>query len=456
MNHRRENSLTEGPVLNALLAFAIPLFASQLLQQFYNMADAWVVGNFADNEAFAAVSMAGTPISTVVGLFNGLSVGGGVVISRYFGAKEEERLIDAIHTNLLISLLFSLAATAASFLFIPVLLSWMNTPDNVMPQALPYFQIYFGGISTVILYNCCMGIMRSLGDSLRPLFYLGLSTVVNVILDLLFVAGFKMGAAGAAIATIIAQGISVALCLKRMWGPDFPFPLSLKKLRPNPEIMGQVLSQGLPAGVQNSLICIGNLVVQSNINTFGSYAIAGHGAFSKLEGFALLPVLGISMALTTFVSQNLGAGQFERARKGAVVGILFSMALAEVIGVFLYFHLSGFLGIFAKSPEAVSYGMIHGRTVSLFLCLLAFSNCASGALRGFGKSAVSMFVMLICWCGIRVVFVTAALRVFPVFQTISAAYPLTWSLSTLALFFFLFQTCRHPANAPMKRAPQNA
>lgn len=432
-------NLTEGPIAKGLIAFAVPLFLGQLLQQFYNMADAWVVGNFASNDAFAAVSMTGNLIFAVIGLFNGIAIGGGVVISRYFGAKDEEGVRRAIHTNFFVGLAAAVISTILGLILVPHILNWLRTPDTVMPEAMAYFRIYFAGVSTVILYNTCMAIMRAVGDSLHPLYYLIFSSIVNVILDLIFVAGFGWSAGGAAFATVIAQGLSVLLCLIQMGRGMGDTKIQLKYLRPDRSMLGQVIRQGVPTGIQNCVISIGNLVVQSNINSFGAYAISGHGAFAKVEGVVFLPIMSMSMSLPTFISQNLGAKEYGRAKKGAAFGILFGAVFAELLGVILYFLVPYALRIFVNSEEAIRFGTIHGRTVALFFFLLAFSHCASGALRGCGKSMVPMAAMLICWCGIRIVYVTAALPVFPVFRTISWAYPLTWTLSSLILGAFLLR-----------------
>ena len=308
-----------------------------------------------------------------------------------------------------------------------------------MTEARLYFGIYFAGVSTVIMYNICMNIMRAVGDSVHPLYYLIFSSVVNMILDLIFVAGFKWSAAGAAVATVIAQGLSVLLCLSRMVKDGGAATIHWKELRFHKKMIRQVIVQGLPTGLQNSVISIGNLVVQSNINTFGAFAISGQGAFAKLEGIAFLPIMSMSMALTTFVSQNLGAGRADRAKKGSAIGLAFGMVMAELVGICLFIWIPILLRIFVDAPEAIRFGTIHGRTVALFFFLLAFSNCASGVLRGAGKSVVPMFTMLICWCGIRVLYVTIALRIIPVFRTISSAYPLTWSLSSIIFIVFLLR-----------------
>lgn len=443
-NHKRPGAsssvnLLEGSIAKSILLFAIPLFWGQLLQQFYNMADAWVIGQFAEDTAFAAVSSAGSIVFLIVGLFNGISIGGGVVISKYYGAGDTENMVKAIHTNFLFGIVSSVASTAVGLLLVPHILQWMHTPAEVLPDSLSYFQIYFGGVSTVIMYNICMSIMRSLGDSLHPLYYLIISSLTNVGLDLLFVAVFHMGVAGAAIATVISQGLSVVLCLVRMFRAKDETRLSLKKLRFDGKILREVLAQGLPTGIQNAVISIGNIAVQTNINAFGAYAMAGIGAYSKIEGFAFLPITSMSMSLPTFVSQNLGAGNHSRARRGTVFGVLFGVLTAELLGVAIYFGAPTLLRIFVDSPDSIAYGTRHAQITSLFYCLLALSHCAAGALRGCGKSFVPMAAMLAFWCGVRVVYVNSILHFIPRFEMISWAYPLTWFLSSVVLVAVLIR-----------------
>lgn len=434
---KNEVNLTEGSIVGGLISFAIPLFLGQLLQQFYNMADAWVVGNFSSNDAFAAVSLASNLSFVVIGLFNGIAIGGGVVISRYYGAKDEKQTSLAIHTNLLFGILAGVFSTVLGLLLVPTMLRWMNTPESVLPHALDYFNMYFSGVSTVILYNTCMSIMRAVGDSVRPLYYLMISSLVNVVLDIVFVAGLGWGAGGAAFATVIAQGLSVGLCLIRMCRGMDAIHIRVSDLRFERTAMMKIIRQGLPGGIQNTVNSIGNLVVQSCINTFGAFAISGYGAFHKVEGIAFLPIMSMCMALPTFVSQNLGAGEVQRAKKGAFIGIFMGCVFAEVMGLFLYFMSPPLIGAFVNSPEAIAYGVGHGKTVAFFLFLLGFTHCAAGALRGCGKAMIPMVTLLICWCGIRILYVTTALKFFPVFQTISWAYPLTWGLSAVILFVCL-------------------
>ena len=438
--HSASMDLTTGSVARGIIAFTMPIFWGQLLQQLYNVADAWVVGNFADNSAFAAVSSSGNVIFLIIGFFNGMSTGGGVVISRYFGAKDKKNVVISIHTNFLFGAVASIGATILGLLMVPQLLVWMKTPAEVMPDALMYFRIYFAGVSTVIMYNICMAIMRALGDSIHPLYYLIFSSVVNVLLDLLFVAGFHWGVMGAAVATVFSQGLSMVLCIIRMCRDKDYTGLDFKKLTYNRGMMRSVLSQGLPAGIQNSVISIGNVVVQTNINAFGAYAMSGVGAYSKIEGFVFLPIMSLALALPTFISQNLGAAKYDRAKKGAVFGIVSGMVISEAIGVLFFFQSPAMLRFFVTSSEAIRYGTIHARTVSFFFCLLSFSHCAAGVLRGCGKSIVPMVTMLMIWCGIRIIYVTTAISIRPQFQMISWAYPLTWTLSSIVFVIFLFKS----------------
>lgn len=437
---KKTRSLTTGSIPGSILRFALPLFLGQLLQQFYNMADAWVIGNFASNSAFAAVSSGGNLTFLIIGFFSGIGIGGGVVISRYFGARDNANTQKAIHTDFFFGIAASVIATAAGLLIVPKLLVWMKTPADVLPYSLQYFRVYFGGVTTVVLYNICMSIMQAQGDSLRPLYYLGISSATNVALDLLFVAVFHWDVTGAAVATVIAQGLSVVLCLTRMLRePEEHLRLNFRLIRWDGEMMARIIRQGLPTGVQNAVISLGNVVIQSNVNSFGAYAMSGLGAYTKVEGFAFLPVTAMSMTLPTFVSQNLGAGNVERAKKGSLFGVLSAMIAAEIIGVIMYLSIPQLLKLFISDPESIVYGVTHARIDTLFYCMLALAHCSAGILRGCGKSTVPMAVMLGCWCVLRSIYVTVILRFIHEFRMISWAYPLTWTVSCILFVIYLFR-----------------
>ena len=367
MKMRQETvDLTKGSVAKGIVGFTIPLILGQFLQQLYNMADAWVIGNFADNAAFAAVSSSGSLVFLIVGFFNGIAVGGGVVISRYFGAGDEENVEKSIHTNVLFGIIASVLMTILGLFFAPQILKLMQVPENVLAQSVLYFKIYFAGSATIVMYNIFMSVMRALGDSLHPLYYLAVSSIVNIVLDILFVAGFHWGVAGAAVATVISQGLSAVLCLLRMRKNEGCMRISFRKLVWHSYIMGDVIRQGLPAGIQNSVISIGNVVVQTNVNSFGEYAMSGMGSHTKIEGFVFIPIMAMSLTMSTFISQNLGAKEYDRAKKGAAFGIGSCIIIAEVIGVIAFIFAPEFIRVFAKAEEAVAYGVIQERTVTLF------------------------------------------------------------------------------------------
>lgn len=428
--------MTEGPIWKKIITFAFPLFLGNLFQQLYNTADSLIVGNFLGSDALAAVSSSGSLIFLMVGFFNGIAMGAGVVVARYYGARKIDCVQRAIHTDIAFGLTAGTALTIIGLLLAPRLLVWMGTPAEVLPNSILYFRVYFCGSIAFVMYNVLVGILQSIGDSRHPLFYLIISSLINIVLDLIFIGIFRLGVGSAAAATIISQFVSATLCLRRLLHSPQDYRVSLQKVRFDLTFLRQIIQNGLPSGIQNSIISVANVVVQSNINSFGKMAMAGCGAYSKIEGFGFLPVTCFSMALTTFVSQNLGARQYDRAKKGARFGILCSISLAEVIGVCIYLFSPWLIAAFNNDPEVVAFGVQQARTVTLFYFLLAFSHCIAGIMRGAGKATVPMFTMMVCWCIIRVSYITIAVRFIPVIRTVFWAYPLTWSLSSA--FFLLY------------------
>ena len=432
------NSLTEGPIWKGILLFAMPILLGNIFQQFYNTFDSWCVGNFIGENALAAVSSSGSLIFMLVGFFNGVAMGAGVIIARYYGARDFAAMRRAIHTDVAFGLAAGVALSIIGVVFSPTILRWMGTPEEVMPQSVSYFRFYFCGAVFTVMYNIFVGILHALGDSRHPLIYLMISTVVNIVLDLLFVAVLHMGVGSAALATTISQGISAVLCCIRLMKLEKDYRLVPGEIRFDMDSLRNIIRFGLPSGVQNSVIALANLVVQSNINAFGREAMAGCGAYSKLEGFAFLPVTCFTMALSTFVGQNLGAGKYDRVKKGAAFGICCCMLLAELVGLVFYFFAPGLIGFFNDGPVVVDFGSRYMRTICLFYCLLAFSHCMAAILRGAGKATVPMVTMLVCWCLIRVTYITVAVRIVNELTTVSLAYPITWVCSSIVfLTYFL-------------------
>ena len=432
------NNLTEGVIWKKLLLFAMPILLGNVFQQLYNTVDAYVVGKYLDNSALAAVTSSGSLIFMMVGFFNGIAMGAGVVIAKHFGAKDYQSLNLAVHTDVAFGLAAGAVLTVLGVCFTPTVLKWMDTPPEVLPNSISYFRLYFSGILFIVMYNICMGILHAVGDSTHPLYYLIISSVINVGLDFLFVGAFHWGVWSAALATTISQGISMLLSLRRLMKYDTPYKLSFLKIRFHIPTLKNVIRFGLPSGIQNSIIAFANLVVQSNINQFGEIAMAGCGSYAKVEGFAFLPITCFAMALSTFVGQNLGAKQYDRVKKGVRFGIICSVALSELVGVCIFFFGHYLVALFKNDPEVVAFGTRQAHVEALAYFLLAFSHCIAGIMRGAGKATVPMFTMLFSWCLIRVTYITVMVRYIPEIEVIFSAYPLTWFISSVIfLVYFL-------------------
>lgn len=432
--------MTEGSISKQILKFAVPIFCGNLFQQLYNVVDSLVVGNFVGADSLAAIASTGSLIFLLVGLFTGIFSGAGVVISRYFGAGDVKKIQDSIHTSVAFGLISGVVMTLLGTWLAPQILKLMGTPPEVFDQAVLFVRIYFSGIITVVMYNTANGIFQAMGNSKSPLYYLIISSIINVILDLLFVVVFKMGIAGAAIATVIAQGTSVCLAFYNLTHTNDIHRVTLKKIKIHKDLLREILSLGIPSGVQNSVIAFANIVVQSSINAFGATAVAGCGSYSKIEGFVFIPVTSFAMSMTTFIGQNIGAKKYQRAKKGTYFGIATSMILAESIGIIFFIFAPVLIAMFTNDPDVVAYGVRQARTIAPFYFLLAFSHCLAGILRGAGKSKVPMIVMLLCWCVIRVTYITIATTIIPEIQVIFWAYPLTWTLSSIIFLIYYLKS----------------
>ncbi len=428
--------MTEGPIGRQIIRFAIPLFLGNLFQQLYNTADTLIVGRLLGSSALAAVSSSGSLVFLLVGFFGGICMGAGVVISRFFGAKDDRSLTLAIHTTLAFSTAAGVFLTAFGTALAPQILIWMDTPPEVLAEATQYIRLYFVGSLGMSLYNGCMGVMQAVGDSKHPLYYLIISSLMNVVLDIVFIAVFHWGVGGAAFATSLSQFFSVFLCLLRLTRVKENYRVTLKKIRFDAEMLKLIIRYGLPSGLQNSVIAIANVVVQSNINYFGAMAMAGCGAYSRIEGFAFLPITCFTSAITTFVGQNLGAKEYDRVKRGARFGVGCSLLLAELIGVITFVCAPVLIGLFTDEPEAIAFGVQKARTCGLFYCLLAISHCFSAVLRGAGRATVPMATMLVFWCVVRVTLLTVLVPLTQSIAIVNWVYPITWSLSTVTLFLY--------------------
>ena len=443
-NTSHVKDMTSGNPYSLMLGFALPIFLSQVFQQLYNTADAFIVGKFLGTNALAAVTSSGTLIFLLVSFFMGTAMGGGVVISRYFGAGDNEQVSRAVHTIFAFGIASGVILTVIGVAFTPTFLVWMQTDPEVMPEAVEYFRYYFLGALAMVMYNICRSIMNALGDSRRPLYYLIFSSIVNIALDLLFIAVFRWGVWAAATATVISQAASVVLCVIHLFRKGNIFTIELRKIRFHRAMLIEIIRYGLPSGVQNSVIALANVIVQSQINSFGKLAMAAYGTHAKIEGFAFLPITSLNMASTTFISQNLGARQYDRAKKGARFSILAAVLLAELIGVFYYIFAPQCIGLFDQTAGVLDFGVQQARTVALFYCLLAFSHSIAAVCRGAGKAFVPMVIMLSVWCVIRIVYIIAVMRITGEIRYIYWAYPLTWGISSVIyLIYYLFSDWVH-------------
>lgn len=428
--------MTEGVIWKEILLFSIPLLLGNLFQQLYNAVDSVVVGNYIGAQALAAVGSSAPVINLLVSFFMGLAVGAGVIISRYFGARKKEELHIAVHTSLVLTFAAGLVMTLIGVLISPYVLQWVGTPSDVMESSVLYLRIYFLGILSVMVYNMGSGILRAVGDSRNPLYFLIVSSVTNIILDMLFVIVFHMGIAGVGWATLIAQTISAVLTMLLLMRTKEEYQVKLKHIRFHKHMLYEIVRLGLPSGLQNAIVSFSNVIVQSNINAFGSLAMAGCGSYTKIDGFAILPVMSYSMALTTFTGQNMGAKKYDRVKQGAKTGILMSVITIVCISALLLMLGPNVLAIFSSDPTVINYGLYMMHVLAPGYIFLAISHAFNGIIRGAGITTVPMIVMVTCWCGLRMAWILTSVPLFHDIGVVFMGWPLTWIASALWLFLY--------------------
>lgn len=428
--------MIEGTIWKQLLMFSIPLLLGNLFQQLYNTVDSIIVGNYVGSGALAAVNSSNPIINLLISLFMGIAVGAGVVISRYFGSRDHEKLEKAVHTTIAFSLVCGVIMTFVGIFASPFILALVGVPENVMADSTLYLQIYFGGILGVMVYNMGSGVLRAVGDSKNPLYFLIVSSIINIILDLLFVAVLNMGIAGAAWATLIAQIISAILTLLLLMKTKREYQVKVHLIRFDGPMLKDIIRVGLPSGIQNAIVSFSNVIVQSNINSFGQMAMAGCGSYSKIDGFAILPVMSFSMALTTFVGQNMGAQRYDRVKTGAKVGMALSCGITFTLGLVLVAFAPQVLSIFSDESEVIYYGTAMMRTVVPGYLFLAISHALAGVIRGAGLTKVPMIVMVCCWCFLRIAWISLAMPIFQDIHVVFLGYPITWAASAICMYMY--------------------
>ena len=431
-----DNLMTEGSIKKKIILFAIPIFIGQLFQQLYNTVDSLIVGRLIGSRALAAVSSTGTITFLVIGFFFGFAMGAGIVIAREIGAQNEVKIRQAVHTTVAMGLFFSVSISLIGVLFTPFMLRIMGVPEDVMGDATLYLQVYFGGSTGLIMYNTFVGILQASGDSRHPLYYLILSSVLNIFLDTLFIAAFHMGVEGAALATIISQFISMFLALRRLRKSQSSIQIHISKIRFHKKTLLEIIRFGLPTALQGCIIDLSNIVIQSYVNSFGSLAMAGIGAYSKIEGFAFLPVTAFSMTMSTFISQNLGAGKKDRMKKGMKFGLICTVCSIEIIGMIIFILAPLLVKAFNPDPDVIAFGALRAHICALFYFLMGFSNVSSAIMRGLGRPIAPMVIMLVFWCAVRIiVFMTIGKTYHNILLT-CWIYPITWGMSSIAYLIY--------------------
>ena len=429
----KTTDMTVGNIHSLLIRFSLPLLAGNLFQQLYNIVDSIIVGNVVGKEALAAVGSTGSLINAVIGFFLGLAAGGSVVISQLFGARRLDRVSITVHTLMLGSIIGGIFLIIAGQVFSPVLLRMMATPDDVFPQALSYLRIYFSGMLFQLVYNVGAGILRALGDSKRPLYFLIISTAVNVVLDFVFVPALHWGIEGAAYATVISQSVSMILVLAVMLRTHDCYRLEPKRLHIDREALRSVLRQGLPGGIQLAITAFSNVFVQSYINSFGSAAMAGWASFGKIDQLSLLPMQSISLSATTFVGQNYGACNHKRIRQGVRVSMGIAV-LWTVIVISVFEFIPGQLtSLFNRDKDVLYYGKYFLRACAPFYIFRCPNQVFAGSLRGLGNSLAPTVVLLSSFVAFRQIYLFVTTRLTDSFFPVSIAYPVGWAVSGILM-----------------------
>lgn len=425
--------MTEGNIFKILLFFAIPLILGNLLQQMYSTVDSIIVGNYVGSQALAAVSSSSMVVTVIISGCQGIAVGAGVVIAQCLGAKNRRNVFRSVHTSIAFSLVLGVILTLFCALLSRPIVESMNTPKDILDDSVTYLFIYSFGLIFTIVYNMIAGILNAAGNSKRSLIYLAYASVINVVLDLVFILGFDMGVAGAAIATNISQLIACVMSLRYVMNSKNDCRVYLKAIRFHKQMLVRILRMGVPAGIQNTVICFSNVLIQASVNIFGYETIAGFGIYLKIDGFDILPLLSISLAMATFVGQNYGAGCFDRIRKGIRCGLIMGVSFTAGIGVVLLTFYEPVLRLFTSDVEAMHYAYVAILFFCPFYALLGITQVLAGAIRGAGRSLVPMIVLLFSFFIFRIVWILFVLPHFKSYDGVLLVYPVSWLVSALLM-----------------------
>lgn len=440
MNEQTKTTMmTEGSVVKNILFFSVPLILGNLLQQLYNTVDSVIVGNYVGSNALAAIGSSTSLVYLLIAFSQGVSVGAGVVISQRLGQKNKEGVQISVHTALALAGILGIILTVGGILFSKEILLWMNTPEEVLTDAVKYLRLYSAGMVFNVVYNMAAGILNAAGNSRRSLGYLAIASVTNLILDLVFIVGMKTGIAGAAIATNIGQMISCLLAIWFLVRTQTDYKVYLNKIKIHKSTAGLIIKIGLPTGFQNMVISLSNILVQSSVNSFGANAMAGFGAYMKVDGFNVLPVTSFGMAATTFVGQNFGAGKLERVKRGMWMTLGIGILYTITTGVLLLTFSETIMHLFSNDPAVIAYGQQAMRFFCPFYWVLSILHALSGTVRGTGKSIPPMIVLLISLCLFRVLWVQFVMPNIASIEGIFMLYPISWMIGSGLMILYTWK-----------------
>ena len=431
--------MTDGPIWKQILLFSLPLMLGNVFQMLYNTVDSVVVGNYVGTEALAAVGSTTMIVNILVFFFNGFSIGAGVIISVHFGAQNMEKLHRAVETTIAATFLLCILFTVGGVATVPFMLRLMSTPGDVFEPATVYLRIYIGGISGLLIYNMGSGILRAVGDTVHPLYFLVLTSVLNIVLDLVFVLVIPMGIAGVAWATVISQFVSAFLVLRLLTRSREVYRLTWHDLRIDRKILGNIFSVALPTAIQSVITSFSNVFVQSYVNNFGSGCMAGWSCYNKLDQFIMLPMQSMAMAATTFVSQNIGAGKYKRANRSTLTTVGMSVGVTLAIVAILCIFAAPAVGLFTSDSEVIEYGVLFVRANCFFLTFNCINQVLAGTLRGQGDSVGPMAIMLMTFVGVRQIYLfvmTHFIANTPLL--VGLGYPVGWvTCAVTEVFYYL-------------------
>lgn len=431
--------MTEGVIWRQIFLFSIPLILGNLLQQMYNTMDSVIVGNFVGSDALAAVGASSSLLYLLIAFSTGAATGAGVVVAQLYGAGDEKKVQDAVHTALGIAVVLGLILTVVGIAVSPKLLEWMNTPEDIMEQSVEYLRVYFAGVVFNVIYNMAAGILNAVGNSKRSLLYLGIASFLNIGLDIFFIAILKMGVEGAAIATDICQLISSILILGFLVKVPDKYRITVKKIRIHKHMATRIIQIGLPSGIQNMVISLSNVLVQTGVNGFGTNAVAGFSAYLKVDGFNILPVMSFSMAATTFTGQNYGAGKMDRVKRGMWVTVAMSMIYTITTGFLLLTFAEPIISIFTSDANVIAYGVLATKYFCPFYFLLGIMHSLAGTVRGTGKTIPPMVIILLALCVFRIIWVQFAVPKFESIRGIYLVYPLSWCVGAVLMCLYTWK-----------------